>query len=46
MRLDVNEGQKFEITWRKGKLSNAGSVESLQSGIRELTMSVKFGEAA
>jgi hypothetical protein len=24
MRLDVYEGQKFEITWREGKLSNAG----------------------
>src|SRR5580692_4484409 len=34
-RLDANEGQKFEITWRKGKLSNAGSAESLQSSIRD-----------
>jgi len=33
--LDANEGQKFEITWRKGKLSNAGSAESLQSSIKE-----------
>jgi bifunctional non-homologous end joining protein LigD len=33
--LDANEGQKFEITWRKGKLSNAGSAERLQSSIRD-----------
>src|SRR5277367_3708398 len=34
MRLDVNEGQKFEITWRKGKLSN-GNASGIQSSIRE-----------
>jgi len=36
--LDVNEGQKFEITWRKGRLSNAKLLQGLQSGIKHLTV--------
>jgi len=43
MRLDVDIGQKFEITWRKGKLSNGVSVRYVQEF--ELDIADRVGEA-
>jgi hypothetical protein len=43
-RLDVNKAQKFELTWGKGKLSNAKALEGLQSGIKALT-AVRSGKS-
>jgi hypothetical protein len=42
----VYEGQKFEITWPKGRLSNAKPLQRLQFCIQERVMRPERKESA